>query len=142
VATVLVTEGVEFDLDTLDTYVRATYPDLRKCLNLVQPNSSSGTLAPPNAADKSAKDWKLDCVELFKAGRVREARTVLCQSADAEESNEIFRWMYDNLDLWGDTPERQDQAIVIIRNGLVNNNSVADVEINLSATLIELAGIS
>jgi hypothetical protein len=45
------------------------------------------------------------------------------------------------LDLWGDTPERQDQAIVIIRNGLVNNNAVADVEINLSATLIELGQI-
>jgi DNA polymerase III delta prime subunit len=30
-ATVLVTEGVEFDLDTLDSYVKATYPDLRKC---------------------------------------------------------------------------------------------------------------
>ena len=106
-ATVLVTEGVEFDLDTLDTYVKATYPDLRKCLNLVQPNSQSGTLVQPNAADKSAKDWKLDCVELFKAGHVREARTVLCQSADAEESNEIFRWMYDNLDLWTATPEQQ-----------------------------------
>jgi len=66
VATVLVTEGVEFDLDTLDTYVKATYPDLRKCLNLVQPNSQSGTLVPPNAADKSAKDWKLDCVELTR----------------------------------------------------------------------------
>jgi hypothetical protein len=50
--------------------------------------------------------------------------------------------MYDNLDLWGDTPERQDQAIVIIRNGLVNHNAVADVEINLSATLIELSQIS
>jgi hypothetical protein len=47
--------------------------------------------------------------------------------------------MYDNLDLWGSTPESQDQAIVVIRNGLVNHNSVADVEINLSATLIELA---
>jgi DNA polymerase III delta prime subunit len=35
VATVLVTEGVEFDLDSLDSYVRATYPDLRKCLNLL-----------------------------------------------------------------------------------------------------------
>jgi hypothetical protein len=33
------------------------------------------------------------------------------------------------------TPERQDQAIVIIRNGLVNHNSVADAEINLSATI-------
>ena len=29
VATVLVTEGVEFDLDTLDSYVKATYPDLQ-----------------------------------------------------------------------------------------------------------------
>jgi hypothetical protein len=46
--------------------------------------------------------------------------------------------MYDNLDLWGTTPERQDQAIVIIRNGLVSHNAVADVEINLSATLVEL----
>jgi replication factor C small subunit len=139
---VLVTEGVEFDLDTLDTYVKATYPDLRKCLNLVQPNSSSGTLVPPNAADKSAKDWKLDCVDLFKSGRVREARTVLCQSADAEESNEIFRWMYDNLDLWATTPEQQDQAIVIIRNGAANVPLVADQEINLSATLIELCQLT
>ena len=37
--------------------------------------------------------------------------------------------------------EQQDQAIVIIRNGLVNHNAVADVEINLSATLIELGQI-
>ena len=50
--------------------------------------------------------------------------------------------MYDNVDLFGATPEQQDQAIVIIRNGLVNNNAVADVEINLSATLIELSNIA
>jgi hypothetical protein len=67
---------------------------------------------------------------------------VLCQNSSPEEAEDVFRWMYDNLDLWGDTPERQDQAIVIIRNGLVNHNAVADVEINLSATLIELSQIS
>jgi len=44
VATILVTEGIEFDLDTLDTYVKATYPDLRKCLNTCQMNSETGTL--------------------------------------------------------------------------------------------------
>jgi DNA polymerase III delta prime subunit len=141
VATVLVTEDVTFDLDVLDSYVRATYPDLRKCLNLVQLNSQSGALVPPGAADRSARDWKLDCVDMFKRGKIREARTLLCQSSSPEEAEEIFRWMYDNLDLWGNTPERQDQAIVIIRNGLVSHNAVADVEINLSATLIELAGI-
>jgi DNA polymerase III delta prime subunit len=141
VATVLVTEGVEFDLDTLDTYVKATYPDLRKCLNLVQPNSVTGTLVAPSSADKSTRDWRLDCVDLFKHGKIREARTLLCQSSSPEEAEEVFRWMYDNIDLFGTTLEQQDQAIVIIRNGLVNNNAVADVEINLSATLIELGQI-
>ena len=142
VATVLVTEGVEFDLDTLDSYVKATYPDLRKCLNLVQANSSTGTLKAPGETDKSARDWKLECVDLFKKGQIRQARALLCQSSGPEEAEDVFRWMYDNLELWGDTPERQDQAIVIIRNGLVNHNSVADVEINLSATLIELCQIT
>jgi DNA polymerase III delta prime subunit len=138
VATVLVSERVEFDLDILDSYVKATYPDLRKCLNLVQRNSVTGQLIAPSQTDPSARDWRLDCVDLFKKGRVREARTLLSQQSTAEEADDIFRWMYDNLELWGDTPERQDQAIVIIRNGLVNHASVADAEINLSATLIEL----
>jgi DNA polymerase III delta prime subunit len=142
VATVLVTEGVEFDIDTLDSYVKATYPDMRKCLNLLQMNSQSGTLAAPGAGDRSARDWKLDCVHLFKQGQVREARSLLCQSSTPEDAEDIFRWMYDNLELWGDTPERQDQAIVIIRNGIVNHNAVADAEINLSATLIELGNLA
>jgi DNA polymerase III delta prime subunit len=138
-ATVLVSEGVEFDLDVLDSYIKATYPDLRKCLNLLQPNSQSGQLLPPGAADKSARDWKLDCVDLFKHGKIREARALLCQQSTPEESDDVFRWMYDNLDLWATDPERQDQAIIIIRNGLVNIPMVADQEINLSATLSELS---
>jgi replication factor C small subunit len=142
VATVLLEENVTFDMDVLDSYVKATYPDLRKCLNLVQLNSQTGELKQPSAADKSARDWRLECVDLFKRGKVRDARTVLCQNSNPEEAEDVFRWMYDNLELWGDTPERQDQAIVIIRNGLVNNNSVADTEINLSATLIELGQIT
>ena len=141
VATVLLEESVAFDMDVLDSYVKATYPDLRKCLNLVQLNSQGGELKQPSATDKSARDWRLECVDLFKRGRIRDARAVLCQNSSPEEAEDVFRWMYDNLDLWGDTPERQDQAIVIIRNGLVNHNAVADVEINLSATLIELAQI-
>jgi len=142
VATVLVTENVEFDIDTLDSYVKATYPDMRKCLNLLQMNSQSGTLAAPGAGDRSARDWKLDCVHMFKQGQIREARSLLCQSSSPEDAEEIFRWMYDNLELWGNTVEKQDQAIVIIRDGLVKHNAVADTEINLSATLIELSNIA
>ena len=142
VATVLVTEGIEFDLDTLDTYVKATYPDLRKCLNMTQMNSLSGTLTPPAGDENSGtSDWKISVVDLFKKNKVKEARELMCQSARPEEMEEVFRWLYDNLDLWGNDDDQRDQAIVIIRNGLVNHSFVADPEINLSATLIELAGI-
>jgi DNA polymerase III delta prime subunit len=138
-ATVLVTENVEFDIDTLDSYVRATYPDLRKCLQLLQQNSQNGTLLAPNSTDKSVGDWKLDCVQLFKSGKIREARTLICQQSTPEETEDVFRWMYDNLDLWTTDVERQDQAIIIIRNGMANMPLVADQEINLSATLCELS---
>jgi DNA polymerase III delta prime subunit len=141
-ATVLVTEEVEFDLDTLDSYVKATYPDLRKCLNLLQANSTTGTLSKPGENDRGVKDWKLDAVDLFKSGNIREARTVICQQAAVEDINEMFRWMYDNLSLWSPTPEGQDEAILAIRKGLVNHSLVADPEINLSATLVELAQIT
>lgn len=138
-ATVLVTENVEFDLDTLDTYVKATYPDLRKCLNMCQMNSNDGRLTTPRGDEGGVRDWKIDVVALFKAGKIREARTLLCSSARADEMEEVFRWMYTNLDLWSGDMHKQDQAIVIIRNGLANIPLVADQEINLSATLIELS---
>jgi replication factor C small subunit len=99
-ATVLVTEGVEFDLDTLDTYVKATYPDLRKCLNMCQMNSATGTLTAPAGDEGGVREWKADAVRLFKAGRVREGRKLMCDSARPEEMEEVFRWLYDHLDLW------------------------------------------
>jgi DNA polymerase III delta prime subunit len=140
-ATVLVAESVEFDLDVLDSYVKATYPDLRKCLNLLQPNSQSGSLTAPGSVSTDNRDWLLECVDLFKHGQVRPARKLLCNQVDPENAEEIFTWMYNNLDLWGRTPEQQDEAIVIIRNGIVTHASVADAEINLAATLIELGKI-
>jgi DNA polymerase III delta prime subunit len=142
VATVLVTETVEFDLDTLDSYVKATYPDLRKCLNLLQANSTTGTLVAPGENDQGMKDWRLEAVALFKAGKINEARKIICGQAATEDMDSLFRWMYDNLDLWSKEPEKQDQAIIIIRNGLVNVPMVTDQEINVSATLTELCQLA
>lgn len=140
-ATVLMNEQVEFDLDTLDSYVRATYPDLRKCLNSLQTNSVSGKLSAVKSADDSTRDYRLSVVDLFKERKIREARKLLCTQVRPEEMEEVFRWMYDNLDLWSDNESGQDEAILIIRKGLVNHSMVADPEINLSATLIELAAV-
>ncbi len=141
VATILVEESVEFDLDTLDNYVKVTYPDLRKCINLVQQNVADNKLNAPNKGDQGEADWKFDMVELFKAGKITEARKLLCGKIQAEEMVEVYRWLYDNISIFGDN-KKQDSAVLIIKQGLVDHTLVADVEINLSATLIKLARLS
>mgnify|MGYP000279751689 FL=1 len=137
VATILITEGVTPDLDTLDTYVKATYPDLRKCINTVQMNSVDGVLVKPNEGDTGEADWKLSMVELFKAGKITEARKLLCGAVRPEEMEDIYRWLYENLEIFG-SEENQDQAVLIIKQGLVDHTLVVDPEINLAATLIRL----
>jgi replication factor C small subunit len=139
VATILVEENVEFDLDTLDTYVKATFPDLRKCINFVQQNTQDGVLSKPNQNDSGISDYKIEMVELFKAGRIKDARTLLCGNARIEEMGEIYRWMYDNLDLFGSDDETKDSALLIIKQGLVDHAIIADPEINLAAVLVKLS---
>ncbi len=138
-ATILVSEGIEFDLDVLDTYVKVTYPDLRSCIKLLQTNSIEGKLINPRDEDSGVSDYKIEMVELFKKGKIQDARKLLCARAPAEDMESIFRWCYDNLDLFGNTEEQKDSAVLIIKQGLVDNALCADHEINLSATLIKLA---
>ena len=140
IATILITEGITPDLDTLDTYVKATYPDLRKCINTVQMNSTDGSLLRPNEGDTGEADWKLEMVELFKAGKIQEARKLLCGAVRPEEMEDIYRWLYDNIELFGDATQ-QDTAVLTIKQGLVDHTLVVDPEINLAATLIRLARI-
>ena len=141
IANILIQESVEFDIDVLDSYVKATYPDLRKCINLVQLNSHGKVLVMPDSKSASTSDFKLDAVNLFKQGKVREARELICSQIRTDEIEELFRWSYDNLGLWSKTEAGQDKAILVIRTGLVNHALVADPEINLSATLVELSQI-
>lgn len=138
---VLLNEEVDFDIDLLDTFIKATYPSLRKALNLLQQHTVNGKLIEQQTSTEGGTEYKLQAIEHFKKGQIKQGRETLCKNIRPDEMEELFKWMYMNLELWGDTDEQIDQAIVIIRDGLLNNAVIADPEINLSATLIELARI-
>ena len=139
-ATVLMKEEVDFELDVLDTYVRATYPDLRKCLSQLQVNSGSGALTPPQKQGQSENELLIEATTLFKSGSIIEARQQLMQyiALYPTRIEDTYRWMYDNLDLFGASDEKRDANIIIIRNGLANLPMVGIPEISLAATLVEL----
>ncbi len=134
-ATVLVTENIEFDLDVLDSYVRATYPDLRKCLNKLQVASTTGVLKQ-NEQIQNEDDLLIAATQFFKNGKIHEGRQTLMEfiALYPTRIEDIYRWMYDNIDLW----PNKDNAILKIRDGLANLPLVGIPEISLAATMIEL----
>lgn len=145
-ATVLITEGIDLTEDSLeimDEYITVSYPDLRKCINMLQQNSSSGELRRPSrSSGSSAGDYMVQAVSLFKSGRITEARKLICANAQQEEYEDIYKLLYQNLEWWGESSAQQDQAIVIIANRLKDHALVADPEICLAACLVELSLIS
>ena len=138
VGEILQDNEVKFDIETLDAMVRANYPDLRKTINTVQMSVVDATLVKPDDEGASA-EWRIQMDELFKNGKIAEARKLIVAKARADEYNDIYTWLYRNIDLYTSTPDQYDEVVLAIRNGLVKHTQVADIEINLSATMIEVA---
>ena len=94
----------------------------------------------PEKGDTGEQDYKIEMVELFKKGKISEARKLVCSQARPEEMEEIYRWLYDNIEIFG-TESLQEKAILIIKQGLVDHTLVIDPEINLAACLIRLSHV-
>jgi len=140
VAEILADNEVLFDMDTLDAMVRANYPDLRKTINTVQMTIVDNKLMLPDGGGNTS-EWRMEMVSLFKAGKIADARKLIVKTARADEYNDIYTWLYQNLDLYAKDDFQYDSCVLAIREGLIKHTQVADPEINLSATMIEIARV-
>jgi DNA polymerase III delta prime subunit len=132
-------ENIEIEPDALEAIVQKTYPDLRRGISMVQANSLDGKLQKPGEGSENVSDYRLDMIALFRSKRFKEARQLICTQVQQEEYEDIYRFMYENLDVWADgDSSKEDRCILMIRDGLVNHTLCRDLEINLSATLVEL----
>lgn len=140
---VLDKENVEIDPDALEAIVKTAYPDLRRGISLIQSNSFNGKLTSPDADAEIVADYKLDMIALFRVKKYTDARKLICEQVQPDEYEDLFRFMYQNIDVWSDGDvNKEDRAILAIRDGLVKDTQCADREINLSATLVELEMIT
>lgn len=140
--TILGEQNIEIDFDAFESIVQKTYPDLRRGISMIQANSINGKLVQPDAGNDEASDYKTDMIALFRAKRFKEARQLICEKISKDEYEDIYTFMYQNVDIWGETDNKQNLSIIAIRDGIVNHLAVADAEINLSATLCELEMIA
>ena len=79
---------------------------------------------------------------MFRRGEYLAARKLIVTQAQIEEYPDIYRFFYQNLELWGSSQKQQDSALLIIRDAIYRHALVCDAEINLAACLCELNTIA
>ena len=143
---ILVQENVELtadDADIIDTYIIASYPDMRKCINNLQQAITDGKLTEINQSDAlSTDDYMLTAISLFRNKKFTDARKEICNNIRQEDYEKIFTFAYQNLDIWASTTAQENKAVVLIRDAMAKAPLCADQEINISAMLIELEDVA
>lgn len=140
VVVILASEHVRFDLDLVDKYISAGYPDVRKVINMLQQNTIDGVLLPPTNESDSG-DYKFKLIELLERDNWFEIRKLLCSSVPAEEWEDVYRFLYENISksVKFSTQEKWEAGIVVIADHLYKHSICADPEINAAAMFIRLA---
>ena len=148
---VLIAEGVELDdenglaIEIVDKYINSTWPDFRKCLNTLQGNIVDGKLLELNESSSGTAGFELKIIEALNSGTLSQMRKDIVQNITEDQIEGFFSFLYRHLDIWipenldaEKTEEMTKLLILKIRDGIINDNSCFDREINLSATLVDL----
>ncbi len=141
-ATVLIKEKIKFGIELLDKYIAVGYPDIRKIINLVQQNSIDGSLQSL-AIETEAGDYKFKLLDLIGVDNWTQARTLACTNVASEEWEDLYRFLYENLDKSKKFSKKDnwESGIVIITDHLYKHALVADGEINAAAMFIRLSQV-
>lgn len=140
IAKILLTENVEFSLDILDKYISIGYPDIRKIINLIQPNVIDNKLVDPHINVAGNNDYRFQLLDLLETNDFTTVRSLVCKNALPDDFEDLYRFFYMNLNKcpkFSDT-KKYEAGIVLIASYLFKNTSVADQEINFAALCIEL----
>ena len=142
VVNILATEHVKFSLEMIDKYVAAGYPDVRKIIQLLQQNSIDGVLSEPTS-DGEVGDYKFELLDLIERDSWFEIRKMLCGQVAAEEWEDVYRFLYENMHKSAkfSNQDKWEAGIVIVADHLYKHGIVADPEINAAAMFIRLTQV-
>ena len=135
-AEMLEEESIDYSAEDLITYVDVGYPDIRKTIQLLQGNTQKGKLLNPSQVSADSADWKFGLLDAISKGDFKKARKLVCESATREEHEDVFKFLYANIDKM--KVADKEAAIVTIAEFLYKHSIVSDTEINLAAMFIEL----
>jgi DNA polymerase III delta prime subunit len=130
-------EKIQYDAGYLLAYIDVGYPDIRKTIQLLQGNIIGGELLNPSSASAESADWKFGLLDCIATGNFKGARKLVCESATREEHEDVFTFLYTNVEKM--KVKDFDSAILIIAEHMCKHPLSADTEINLASMFIQLS---
>ena len=142
ISTILEQESINYKLEDLALVVNKHYPDIRKILNTCQVNNVEGTLKIDKTvlASNSYKDGVLKELKSPSKSSFKNIRQILADS-NLDDFEEIYRFLYDNLDEYGNNDLSKAMIVIEIESYMYHANFRIDKEINVMALLASILKI-
>jgi len=139
VAGILEQESINYELNDLVLVVNKHYPDVRKILNTCQVNTVEGKLTIDKSLITSNGYTDAILKELKSANKnsFKNIRQILTDS-NLSDFDEIYRFLYDNLDEYGKNDLAKTSIIIEIENYMYHANFRIDKEINVMALISKI----
>ncbi len=138
VAKMLISEKVNFNVELLDKYVAAGYPDIRAIMGMLQKNTHENKLHA--LSDHSDGDYKFQLLDLIERNDWVGARKLTCSNVAAEEWEDVFTFLYENIHRCPTFSQtsKWEEGIVIINDHMIKHTFASDPELNAAALWIRL----
>lgn len=132
-------ENIQANTDDIADYINASYPDLRKCINLINQNIVDGKLVKLNKDEAISIDrYKSIFDYIHNKATTLDTQKILATTFKDDEFEYCYKILYNNVKMISEDSNKWDRILITIANYLVKNDTVAFKDINLMACLAEL----
>ena len=136
-ASVMASEGTTYEMEDLKTIVNQYYPDLRKCLNVIQLSTQDQKLTIDKSVLVSSNYMAQVLKELSDKGvaadyKWKTIRQIIA-NANVQDFEEFYRYLYDNVSVYADGME--GMVAIYLNEFSYQSNFRIDKEINAMALI-------
>ena len=132
-ASVMATEGTTYEMEGLKTIVNQYYPDLRKCLNVIQLSTQDQKLTIDKSVLVSSNYMTQVVKELSNAKPNWRTIRQIIANANVSDFEEFYRYLYDNVSVYAN--ESEGMVAIYLNEFSYQSNFRIDKEINAMALI-------
>jgi replication factor C small subunit len=128
------------DIQRLEIFVNACYPDFRKCINEIQKNTIDGVLILDNLT-KVRDVFVENIYKIILQGLALKARKKIIENEHVfgSDYNELLRSLFNHVDGSKLSDDLKSRHLMIISEHIYRSAFVADLEINFYSCIINLS---